>query len=265
VIDVEATVFPRQEIAKIGVAPLTSMFAFNATNRAGFDDFRPAVHDSDGLLMLTGAGEWLWRPLANPRDLQISAFQDRNPRGFGLMQRSRDFEDFQDPEARYERRPSLWIEPLGDWGKGFVELVEIPTANEYNDNIVAYWRPSGPAPAAIARSLSYRMRWTNTVRPAGLLMTRTSHAGLTFDRKRRLFVIDFAGRDDTTPQGLALEVSASAGEIAKPTLHGTLPDGSVRVSFELDVEGIELSELRARLLAEGKPASETWMYRWTVR
>ena len=265
VIDVEATIFPRQGIAKIGLAPLTSMFAFDATNRAGFDDFRPAVHDSDGLQMLTGAGEWLWRPLANPRNLQISAFLDRNPRGFGLMQRSRRFEDFQDPEARYERRPSLWIEPLGDWGKGSVELVEIPTEIEYNDNIVAYWRPSGPVPAGVARSLSYRMRWTDTVRPDGLLATRASRAGLTFDRKRRLFAIDFGSRDGTTPAGLALEVSASAGKIVNPTLHSALPNGSVRVSFELDVEAIELSELRARLLVGGKPASETWLYRWTAR
>jgi periplasmic glucans biosynthesis protein len=181
------------------------------------------------------------------------------------MQRSRRFEDFQDPEARYERRPSLWIEPLGDWGKGSVELVEIPTEIEYNDNVVAYWRPSGPVPAGVARSLSYRMRWTDIVRPDGLLATRASRAGLTFDRKRRLFAIDFGSRDGTTPAGLDLEVSASAGKIVNPTLHSALPNGLVRVSFELDVEAIELSELRARLLVGGKPASETWLYRWTAR
>src|SRR6266542_1414282 len=133
VFDVEAALYPRADIATAGLAPLTSMFMFDAGNRANVDDFRPAVHDSDGLGMLNGRGEHLWRPLNNPGDLQISTFVDTNPRGFGLIQRKRDFRDYQDLEAHYEKRPSLWIEPIGDWGSGGVFLVEIPSKEEIHD------------------------------------------------------------------------------------------------------------------------------------
>ena len=178
-IDVEATIFPREDIGKVGIAPLTSMFMFDATNHGIFDDFRRAVHDSDGLQMLTGAGEWVWRQLANPRELQISTFMDRGPRGFGLIQRARRYEDFDDLEASYERRPSVWIEPHGDWGEGFVELVEIPARAEIHDNIVAYWRPTGPVPAGGPWRFGYRMRWTDRVWPrAGLLTTKSSMMGV---------------------------------------------------------------------------------------
>jgi len=136
-IDVDVALFPRVELTAYGIAPLTSMFLFDASNRARFDDYRNAVHDSDGLQILNGRGERLWRPLANPRMLQISAFLDNNPQGFGLVQRKREFDDYEDGEASYERRPSVWIEPAGEWGPGHVELVEIPSDNEINDNIVA--------------------------------------------------------------------------------------------------------------------------------
>ena len=265
VIDVEGAIFPRQEIAKVGIAPMTSMFLFDGTNRAGFDDFRSAVHDSNGLQILTGAGEWLWRPLANSAQLQISSFNDRAPRGFGLIQRARRYEDFYDLEASYERRPSLWIEPLGDWGDGAVELVEIPTDGETNDNIVAYWRPNGPVPAGGPWNFSYRMRWTDLVRPQpGLLTVQASRMGLSFDRERRLFVIDFAARE-TEPEGLAIEVSASAGEVVNPVIHQRRADDLIRASFELDPGSESLSELRLRLMAGGNPVSETWLYRWTDR
>lgn len=266
VIDVEATIFARREIAKLGLAPLTSMFLFDPTNRAGFDDFRPAVHDSDGLQILTGAGEWLWRPLANPADLQVSAFMDSAPRGFGLMQRKRRFDDFQDMQADYERRPSLWIEPLGEWPGGFVELVEIPALNEFNDNIVAFWRLEASVPAGGPYSYAYRMRWTDEVRPHGALLTaRQTRIGLTADQDRRLFVIDFASEDRRLPSDLAMELSVSAGALGHSAIHQNLGEGSVRVTFELDTSAVELSELRLRLISGGMPASETWLYRWTAR
>jgi glucans biosynthesis protein len=269
-IDVDAAIFPRQEIKKVGIASLTSMFMFNATNRAGFDDFRRAVHDSDGLQMLTGAGEWVWRPLANPRELQTSLFKDKQPRGFGLMQRARLLSDFDDLEAAYERRPSLWIEPLGDWGEGFVELVEIPTDSEVNDNIVAFWRPNGPVPAGGPWRFAYRMRWTDEMRPpATLLVTAASHAGLSFDRQRRLFVVDFGkagdGHEGPQVESLKIDVSASKGNIVNPVIHTRQPGGVIRVSFELDTGSEGLSELRLRLMAGDTPASETWLYRWTAR
>ncbi len=183
VLEVEAQLFTRTSVKKMGIAPLTSMYLFNGLNRTGFDDYRLAVHDSDGLQILTGNGEWLWRPLANPAKLQISYFGDRRPRGFGLMQRSRSYEEFGDAEAKYERRPSVWIEPQGDWGDGFVELVEIPTDREINDNIVAYWRPKSAVPPGGPRQVLYRMRWTDFVLPpAELLWISASRSGLSFDR-----------------------------------------------------------------------------------
>ncbi len=141
VMDVEMTLYPRVELTHVGLAPLTSMFFFGPNDRVGIDDFRPAVHDSDGLAIWNGRGEWLWRPLINPETLQVSAFVDDNPRGFGLLQRHRAFADYQDLEAHYERRPSLWVETIGEWGSGAVQLVEIPSKSEYHDNVVAFWRP----------------------------------------------------------------------------------------------------------------------------
>lgn len=264
VVEVEAAIFPRTEIRKLGIAPLTSMFFFDATNRWRFQDFRSAVHDSDGLQMLTGAGEWLWRPLANPAELQISAFGDRSPQGFGLMQRSRRFEDFEDLEAHYERRPSLWIEPLGDWGAGAVELVEIPTRAEINDNIVAYWRPNGAVPAGGPWDFSYRMRWTDFVQPEGGLMTvAATRIGKSTNGDEELVVVDFTRPEGVDADDLAIDASASDAQITHSGALGILPDGNFRVALQFDPGGSELVELRLRLVRAETPASETWLYRWT--
>lgn len=161
--EVEATIFARTELPHVGIAPLTSMFLFDATDRARFSDFRPNVHDSDGLLIHNGAGETIWRPLANPTTLQISAFGDLNPRGFGLMQRKRGFGDFNDLEAHYHKRPSAWITPRGEWGAGAVTLVEIPADLEIYDNIVAYWRPASPIAAGAEHTMRYRLQWGRTL------------------------------------------------------------------------------------------------------
>jgi periplasmic glucans biosynthesis protein len=144
VIDVEAVLFPRTVMDKVGIAPITSMFYFNRTKRQRSEDFRSGVHDSDGLLIANGAGEWLWRPLANPAHLQVSSFADSDPRGFGLMQRERRFDRFGDLVTAYHDRPSLWVQPRASWGEGAVFLVEIPTDTEVHDNIVAFWRPRKP-------------------------------------------------------------------------------------------------------------------------
>ncbi len=143
---------------KVGIAPLTSMFLYSEDGGRRFDDFRPQVHDSDGFMTETGHGQWIWRPLGNPRELRVNRFMDENPHGFGLIQRERGFAHYQDTEAQYQARPSYWVQPLGNWGKGGVEVVEIPSDEEIHDNIVAYWVPAqNPAagkPFAFAYLLS---------------------------------------------------------------------------------------------------------------
>ncbi|WP_445467023.1 glucan biosynthesis protein [Faunimonas sp. B44] len=264
VMEVEGTLYPRTELGGLGLAPLSSMFLFDATNRFRFDDFRPAVHDSNGLLMLTGNGEWLWRPLANPAELQLSAFRDQAPRGFGLMQRARSFDRFQDLEARYERRPSVWVEPLGDWGPGHVVLLEIPVDMEIHDNVTAFWRPADPLPQGEPWTCRYRLRWLQNVEHE-LLAATASRSGLTMNQNRRIFAVDFKSPNLPPIDTLTLEVGASAGEVVHPVLQQNPNDGTIRASFQLDPGNEALSELRLRITADGKPASETWLYRWTRR
>lgn len=263
--DVEHKLFPRRDLEHVGFAPLTSMFLFDDKNRSRFDDFRSAVHDSDGLSMLTGQGEWLWRPLGNPAKLQVSAFVDTSPRGFGLMQRKRQYNQYLDLEARYERRPSLWVEPVGDWGSGHVELVEIPSAREVNDNIVAYWRPKDPVKKDTEYSLTYRLHWANDWPldgKAGMARASFSGAGLNFEQTRRQFIIEFT--DGDLSGNLTADVTASAGEIANVVPHVNSETGGYRLSFELDPKGADAIELRALLLRDGKPVTETWLFRWTA-
>ncbi|HSF63682.1 MAG TPA: glucan biosynthesis protein, partial [Paracoccaceae bacterium] len=214
---VSARLFPRVDLPTVGIAPGTSMFLFGGINRPQFDDFRAAVHDSDGLLMMNGAGEVLWRPLNNPATLQISAFGDNGPRGFGLMQRARDLRDYNDLEARYDRRPSLWVEPEGDWGPGSVILLEIPTDKETNDNIVAFWRPAAPLAAWQEHRIGYRLHWCGTAPAEGavapVIATRT---GARVFEEGRLFAIDYAAHpalgDD--PSRIEARVTTSAGAIS---------------------------------------------------
>ena len=260
VMDVSATLFPRRDVAVVGVAPGTSMFQFAPYDRDGIGDWRPAVHDSDGLLMVTGTGEQIWRPLANPAELQVSGFQDSGPRGFGLMQRARQFTDFQDLEAAYHRRPSLWVEPLEDWGPGEVRLVEIPTRSEIHDNIVVAWHPRGGLRGGVVTRLRYRLRWLGE--GAGdprLLRIASTRAGRSGRGWR--FVLD-TGAEPPAPLPEA-DVTASTGEVANVVVQANGETGGVRVAFELDPKGAALSELRMRLMRGGKAVSETWAYRWT--
>ncbi|MBK1622373.1 glucan biosynthesis protein [Afifella marina] len=264
VIEVTGELFPRQPLQHVGLAPLTSMFLFGPLNRTGFNDYRPQVHDSDGLQMLTGNNEWIWRPLANYPTLQSSSFMDPAPRGFGLVQRARDFQDFQDLEARYERRPSVWIEPIGTWANGQVELLEIPTDKEIHDNIVTFWRPSYEVSPGAPYSFAYRMRWTDRPKaPAGSLYAADSRAGRNFHDTSNLYVIDFIPEEGTLPafDGLSLEVSANHGAIKGQVLQPNPLVGGVRATFLFEPED-QLTEFRVRLVANGEPASETWLYRW---
>jgi glucans biosynthesis protein len=266
--DTEAVLYPRVDIAGSGIAPLTSMFLFDANDRARIDDYREAVHDSSGLLLWTGQGQQVWRPLANPTTLQISAFTDSGPHGFGLMQRERQFADYQDLEAHYENRPSLWIEPMGNWGDGIVELVEIPTSREVNDNIVAFWRPHDPLKAKGEYKLNYRQHWCWSA-PGGTTLARvvTTRSGLAWDQKNRLFIIDFVGgalqrRSAKAPPGI--DVGSSKGKIENPVVEPNPATGGWRLSFQLDQGSEKLIEMHARLMDGKQAISETWIYRWTI-
>ena len=263
VVDVDVTLFPRAELTAFGIAPLTSMFLFDASNRARFDDYRNAVHDSDGLQIVNGRGERLWRPLGNPRTLQVSAFLDDSPKGFGLLQRKRRFGDYEDAEARYDRRPSLWVEPGAQWGPGHVELVEIPSDGELNDNIVAYWQPRAPIPAGQSADFSYRLRFTAEPLDDSLARVVGTRIGRSINSDaQRSFVIDFAGAGPV-PDDLVAEVSSSAGEVFLPRGRFVPETGVYRASFELDPKREDIVELRVELNSNGKPWSETWLYRWS--
>jgi len=263
VIDVDATLVPRTDLTAYGIAPLTSMFLFDASGRSRFDDFRNAVHDSDGLQIVNGRGERIWRPLANPRVLQVSAFLDDNPRGFGLLQRKRNFADFEDWEARFERRPSLWVEPRGAWGAGHVELVEIPSDREIHDNIVAYWQPAKPLPAGVPAEFSYRLRYTAEPLDGALaraVATRSGSALTSADQ--RSFVIDFVGSEPPPPD-VQITATTSTGRILDPRGSFVTATGAYRVSFELAPERADIVELRVLLTSQEQPWSETWLYRWS--
>lgn len=263
-IDVEMTLFPRRDLDHAGIAPLTSMYLFGTLNKDGFDDYRLAVHDSDGLFMVNGRDEWIWRPLANPKTLQVSAFQDRGPRGFGLLQRKRQYHDFMDLEAKYERRPSLWIEPIGDWGPGWIELYEIPSKLEIHDNIVAFWRPQQVLAQRSEVSFIYRLSWCREWPEEGSspkALAKFSGGGLNADHSRNLFIIDF---DDGVLSGdINATVTATRGTVSNIVLQPNTESGGLRLSFEIDFGGAELSELRALLTRGADPVSETWVYRWT--
>ncbi len=265
VMDIEMTLFPRQAIAHVGIAPLTSMYLHGAAHRRINGDFRPEVHDSEGLALLNGKGERLWRPLTNPKKLQTSAFVDRDPKGFGLSQRDRSFASFQDLEAKYGTRPTVWVEPKGGWGEGYVELIEIPAEEEIHDNIVAYWKPAKPLEPGVAHTFAYRLHWGEAV-PVSWPGARVQKTFVGASRKSGvyLFVIDFDGPAVKEMRDLPLaDLSASAGGIGNVVVQRNPEISGLRVSFELNTGGVELSELRLALKMGEQLISESWLYRWT--
>jgi glucans biosynthesis protein len=269
-IDVKASVFLREGVDKLGLAPLTSMFLYGEQGRRGRDDFRPEVHDSDGLLLALGSGEWLWRPLSNPRRLQISSFLDKNPRGFGLLQRDREFNHYQDLEAFYQKRPSVWIEPLNEWGEGVIQLIEIPADAEIYDNIVTFWIPETPPPPGQETTFEYRLHFALELEskpPAGrALSTRLGAGGAASDDPgKRLFVIDFGGgKLAELPEDAKVEaiISTSAGQIANVVTQKNSFTQGWRASFEFIPEADRPAQLRCFLKSGGDVLSETWSYQW---
>ena len=274
-LEVESRLFARSDIEKLGVAPLTSMF-LHGENRVTFsDDYRPEVHDSDGLLMHTAAGEWIWRPLSNPNQLRITGLMDKNPQGFGLAQRDRDFNNYLDMETRFETHPSLWVTPHGgDWGEGAVQLVEIPTPEEINDNIVAFWVPDKPFKAGDQRSYDYRLE-TFGSSPATELLARVKRTRIGWaaipgapqkpPRSQRQFIVDFIGGELptlTAAQPVQAVLTNSSGNIAHCTVQ-RLPDGQGwRVAFKLNPNGAQPADMRLFLTLHGRRLSETWNYVW---
>tara|TARA_R110002072_G_scaffold51323_4_gene137716 strand:+ start:2968 stop:4494 length:1527 start_codon:yes stop_codon:yes gene_type:complete len=265
---VSAHIFARDRIDHLGIAPLTSMFLFDDTMRQRFSDFRPAVHDSDGLLIHNGSGEVIWRPLANPTTLQISAFGDDSPRGFGLMQRKRKYSDYNDLEALYHNRPAVWITPGEGWGRGAVTLVEIPADLEIYDNIVAYWRPSDPLPAGSEHQMSYTLHWgadpAAVTADVPVKVLNTAMGGRP--EGGQIVVIDFADSADV-PQDLSeveIVLRGNAGSITPGILQRNPETNGPRLAFTFKPEESTWAEFRAQLRLGGEPLSEVWLYRWTA-
>ena len=271
VLEVQAHVIMRHPVEKIGFAPLTSMFFSGEGTERALDDFRPEVHDSDGLLMATGHGEWIWRPLINPTHVRVSSFRDTNPRGFGLLQRDRNFDHYQDLEAFYEKRPSIWIEPVGDWGKGAVQLVEIPSDADWYDNIVVFWHPDEQGRAGKEWQFEYRLSVfldQQGLPPGGRVnATRIGRGGPdgVVEPYTRKFVLDFVGdqlRDLPSETPLEAVVTASSGTIANKAVQRNTRIDGWRVFFELRPESTSPVELRCFLKLGEDTLTETWSYQW---
>jgi len=273
VTEVTARVFFRKAVERVGIAPLTSMYWYGPTNRWQATDWRPAVHDSEGLSIWTGQDERIWRPLNNPPTLRSSWFVDKDPKGFGLAQRTRAFAGYQDDSLFYERRPTIWVEPLDAWGEGAVQLVELPTDDEVTDNVVAYWLPKKLPEAGDDLSLHYRLHWVaqlpfparDLARVAATRIGKGGPVGRPRPRGLRRFVIDFQGGPlDSWERDAPVdfELSASRGTIANAYDHQVVGSKVWRVSFELAVDGQQPVDLRLALLNGGTRISETWIFQY---
>lgn len=268
---VHCTLYLRKPVKTLGIAPLTSMFWHGENSENHYSDFRPEVHDSDGLLLRRGDGEWLWRALWNPQSLRSSAFADQNPKGFGLLQRDRKFSNYEDLEANYQSRPSLWVEPLGNWGKGHIRLIELPTPDETNDNIVAFWQPEQCAAPGEAMDFEYKLHWflEGSIKPpAGFTTaTRLGHS-LTHEPELQRFVVDFDGsylhNQGEDPSIEAIIDVGEGAELMHQSLQKNKLNGTWRLAFALKPSGpARPVELRCFLRKEAHVLTETWSYQWT--
>lgn len=275
IVDVSASLFPRRDLPGVGLAPLTSMFLKDTHQVGGIADFRPAVHDSEGFAAWNWREEHIWRPLKNPPMLQTSCFLDQNPKGFGLVQRDRRFDGYQDLEARYESRPSAWVEPKGMWGSGCVELLELPAQAEYFDNIVVFWRPDDTPTAGRAYNLNYRLSWCDDAPPWRGYKVGKTRLGQGSSVGTTHFVIDFLntqaraeadGRPAPAADGpwgtFAPITSASAGAIGNALVERNHFTAGVRVSFDFDPQHHDESDLRLALFEGTAEVSEVWIFRW---
>jgi glucans biosynthesis protein len=249
------------------------MFLHGENGPWTFDDFRPEMHDSDGLLMASADGEWSWRPLVNGRAAPLTTdYRMGTPRGFGLMQRDRRFGSYLDVQAMHERRPSMWVEPRGDWGQGVIQLYEFPSLEEYNDNIVAYWVPDRSLEAGAELDYGYAI----TVLDAGTDLVPLAHVAGTRigsaerlrptvppSPERRFFVVDFEG-EGLPGHGarVSAEVDATAGLVIDPVVEHVPQTGGWRLYFEYRHDGREPARLDAKLREGERVMTETWRYSW---
>ncbi|HEU0221639.1 MAG TPA: glucan biosynthesis protein [Paracoccaceae bacterium] len=268
---VTSRLFLRNGVERLGIAPLTSMYWYSERDRLMADDWRPELHDSDGLALATGAGERIWRPLSNPDVVRTSSFFDTDPRGFGLIQRDRSFENYQDDGVFYDRRPSAWIEPLGSWGRGAVQLIEIPTVHETFDNIVVYWLPETPPAAGGELGFDYRIHWLDRDPDPGnvarVVATRQGRGGppgldpppVGIDK----MVIDFQGGAlqglDVT-SGIEPVIEAKGGRVLEPVaVRPVVSTDRWRLSFDFAADGPGPVEMRAYLRLGDRALTETWL------
>ncbi|HEY8259751.1 MAG TPA: glucan biosynthesis protein [Methylosinus sp.] len=266
-IDTELTLIPRAPIDHFGLAGAAASSLFTPLDNRRSDEVRPTVAETNGLQMLTGKDEWLWRPVSNRDTLQISAFVDANPKGLGFLMRERNIDAYQDDVQHWERRPSLWMEPIGDWGKGSVQLVEIPSESEINANIVAYWRPEKALEAGKEAAYAYRQFWcwSPPARPP-LAIATAARGGRSPLPKMRRFIVVFMGEALADPQRSAdirAVLTTSPGSATNIRTFLNPPAKTCRVVFDVDPAGETFCELRLVLRSGDEPLSETWLYRWT--
>jgi periplasmic glucans biosynthesis protein len=277
--DVDAALYPRRTIERLGIAPLTSMYLCGENDRRVADDWRPEIHDSDGLAVWTGSGERIWRPLLNPAAVRVNSFLDEDPRGFGLLQRDRQFAHYQDDGAYYDRRPSAWIEPKAaggrGWGKGAVQLVEIPTADETADNIVAFWNPADKPQPGQELLFAYRLHWGARLplEPTlgQVVATRNGIGGYAGQKRKHFswrFAVDFVGGQLATlgkKAKVEVVVGASRGTIELPLANVQAEIDGYRAVFDLRPtdDSVEPIDLRLYLRLGQSALTETWVYQWT--
>ena len=270
VMQVKAVLYCRKNPKVLGLAPLTSMFWHGENSASHHGDFRPEVHDSDGLMMFTGASEWLWRPLSNPKSTRVAAFSDENPRGFGLIQRDRNYESYQDLEAHYHLRPGAWVEPIGNWGRGTVRLAELSASDETNDNIVAFWVPDRLPPVGEPIEFEYKLHWfSDQIRPpAGFAVATRSGHSQTHEPELQRFVIDFDGpylRQQKADPAIEADVWVGAGAtLAYRTVEKNPYNPTWRLAFGIRPDGSGRPvELRCFLKKPPHVLTETWSYLWS--
>ncbi|WP_372927722.1 glucan biosynthesis protein [Marinobacter sp.] len=274
VMQVDVALYPRKPMERVGIAPLTSMYQTGENHRRMANDWRPEIHDSDGLAVHNGRGEWLWRPLVNPRSVRVNSFVDNNPRGFGLLQRDRDFANYQDDGVFYDKRPSAWVEPHGEWGPGSVMLVEIPTRDETFDNIVAFWNPDEPLTSGTEYLFGYTLTWGAEApeRPDSLATVQATRTGIggVIGQERTYFswrfAVDFAGGPlPMLSDNVEVEpvITASRGRIEITSARPLASNGGYRAMFDLVPDDSEEPiDLRLQLKLGDQVLTETWLYQY---
>ncbi|MHB2205865.1 glucan biosynthesis protein D [Methylobacterium sp. CM6257] len=263
---IDGTVFARAELDHIGMGGMQGSYLFGPLDRQRVDDLRSAAFSVEGLAIRNGYGEPIWRPVHNPEALQVSAFVDRGPKGFGLMQRARTYDDFEDDKRHWEQRPSLWLEPQDDWSEGAVTLLEIPSDSELNENVFAYWRPKAKLAKGKEMRFLCRQHWSKgwpDPLPPEIARVRDSRCGHGSTGNRRLFAVDFQGEALFQPGEIDVDLSASAGTITRQDRFRYPERKTLRILFELDPGSERASELRLALRRGQARASETWLFRWT--